>query len=242
MRKLLLRYLVAVLVLGAWPAGCVLAATGEEESETPAREPRNITAPEWQELTNDPAYYYRDSLEFTKVTPPAPPKESSSPEFWMALMEFVNGTLGQVLIWGLLITAILYAVYRIVIGDRSAIFGKKSPKHEQERGHQDIEDITDSNWEQLLRKAEQTGDLRLSIRYSYLLLLQVLQEAELIRYRSDKTNFQYAGELADTPYKQTFRKLTRQYEYAWYGNFPVSAEMHALHMQELFTLKQLVSR
>ena len=88
---------------------------------------------------------------------------------------------------------------------------------------QEEEDITTINWERLLQQARDNNDTRLAIRYTYMWLLQLLQERQLILYRNDKTNYEYYTELNDTSYKQPFKQLSRQYEYAWYGRYAISA-------------------
>lgn len=213
--------------------------------ETEQKEKRNISAQEWQELTNDDAFSYRDSIEFKKIEPvkEKPRTENTFIKAWRKFVKFLSSKEGQIIVWGLLFCIIAYAVYKTVIGDRSSLFGKTSKvQAAPDDADLDLDDITDTNWESLLHKAAKEGDLRMAVRYSYLLLLQILQEKDLIHYRNDKTNFQYAGELVDTPYKQTFRKLTRQYEYTWYGNFPISNETYSNHIDELLTLKKQVGK
>ena len=46
----------------------------------------------------------------------------------------------------------------------------------------------------------------------------LLQKKELINYKNDKTNFDYYTELNASEFRQPFKTLSRQYEYAWYGN------------------------
>ena len=86
------------------------------------------------------------------------------------------------------------------------------------------EDLYGSNWEALLQKTMRNNDTRMSVRYYYMWLLQLLQESQLIQYRTDKTNHEYYMELKEDSCRQPFRQLSRQYEYAWYGNYPLSSD------------------
>jgi hypothetical protein len=247
MRQCLNKYIgVALLciLLAAIPTGYTYAQddTADEEYTVPA-EKRDLTAAEWNEITNDQDYNYRDSLEYKKNTREVkPPADSGFKKALMAFFAWLGSTWGQIIVWGLLILIVLYAIYRVVSGDTSGIFGRKSKTTENPSVQPDTEDITETNWDQLLQKAAKEGDLRLSVRYSYMLLLQILQHNELIQYRSDKTNYDYYSELADTPYKQTFRQLSRQYEYTWYGNFAISQETYEEYMRTLNDLKKQLGR
>lgn len=242
MRKYLLAFASCCVLLFS-VTGVSLAQPGSDTLHT-QRKPaeRNITAAEWQELTNDDAFSYRDEIENEKVEAKETNSNSGLAKALARLLAAITSTAGQVIIWGLLILVILYAVYKIVIGERSNLFGKRSKKIEVPADDSHIEDIGETDWEALLQKAAGENDLRLSVRYSYLLLLQTLQNAAYIQYRSDKTNYQYYSELADTPYKQSFRQLLRQYEYTWYGNFPISQAAYDTYISDLQTLKKQIGR
>lgn len=215
----------------------IAQASNDTEESTGAK--RNITSAEWKELTNDEYFSYRDKVENKKL--PKKQNNSAFGKFLKSLAAFLSSTAGKVLIWGLLILVVGYAVYRLVIGERSSIFGRSSRKQGEEVTAV-VEDINETNWEKLLDEAAKAGNLRLAVRYSYMLLLQMLERSELIQYRQDKTNYQYASELADTSYKQPFRQLSRQYEYTWYGNFPISENSYAEYIDTLMTLKNKLGR
>jgi hypothetical protein len=69
----------------------------------------------------------------------------------------------------------------------------------------------------------------------------LLQERSLIVYRPDKTNIQYYRELTDSPFRQPFRDLSRQYEYAWYGNYLPSKAVLDYYMQQFNSIKKSLS-
>jgi len=84
------------------------------------------------------------------------------------------------------------------------------------------EDIDDSDFEELLRRAVKSKDYRLAIRYYYLSLLQYLSEKKHIEYHKDKTNSDYLFELKDQKMRANFSYLSYVYSYVWYGEFPVN--------------------
>jgi hypothetical protein len=198
---------------------------------------RNITHSEWNEITNDPEFYYRDSTEYK----PKPIVKTKPGFFERFLIWLATGT-GRVIAWGVLVLIVGYAVFRVVIGERGGIFARKSKKETSDTEESNEEDISETNWEQLLQKAAKDGDLRLAVRYSYMWLLQVLQHSRLIEYRNDKTNYEYYSELADSPYKTQFRQLSRQYEYTWYGGFGISQESYDEYIAQFYRLQKQLDR
>ena len=76
--------------------------------------------------------------------------------------------------------------------------------------------------------AAAAGNFRLAIRLMFLRSLKNMSEKNIIRYKQDKTNFDYLVELHPTTYYNNFFKVTRSYEYSWYGQFPVSEDAYRI--------------
>jgi hypothetical protein len=227
-------YCLLILTLAFTSTDKLYAQADTAQTEAPAR---NITYTEWNEITNDREFYYRDSVEYKPK--PIVKRELS---FFERFLIWLGSGVGQVIAWGLLILVVGYAVYRIVIGERGGIFARKSKRESIDTAGGRDEDINETNWEQLLQKAAKDGDLRLAVRYSYMWLLQVLQHSQLIEYRNGKTNYEYYSELADSPYKAAFRQLSRQYEYTWYGGFAISQESYDEYIKQFYQLQKQLDR
>ena len=75
---------------------------------------------------------------------------------------------------------------------------------------------------QLIEEAIANKQYRLAVRYYYLLNLKRLDETGIIAYQFQKTNEDYAAEIKKESIKQQFRKITRLYDFIWYGDFKVS--------------------
>lgn len=84
------------------------------------------------------------------------------------------------------------------------------------------EDIHAIDFPKEIEAATVQGNYRLAVRLLYLQTLKQLTDRQLIDWKPDKTNTQYAFELANQPFAQPFNALTRDFDYVWYGNFPVS--------------------
>ncbi|MFS4416799.1 DUF4129 domain-containing protein [Maribacter sp. 2307ULW6-5] len=91
----------------------------------------------------------------------------------------------------------------------------------------------------LLGAAMADQDYRLAIRYHYLISLQEMEQKGLIAWERQKTNMDYLNELTQPPLKALFKKITRWYDYIWYGDFPVDQKSYQQitpvfsHLQDL---------
>jgi hypothetical protein len=83
------------------------------------------------------------------------------------------------------------------------------------------ENIHAINFEQELEAASEQGNYRLGVRLLYLRTLKQLTDRHLIDWKPDKTNQQYSYELVGQPFATEFNALTRDFDYVWYGDFPV---------------------
>ncbi len=85
------------------------------------------------------------------------------------------------------------------------------------------EDIFSVNYEQELEKAIANQNYRLGVRLMYLHVLRLFSEKEIIQYKMERTNSDYLLQLYNTYYYKDFFRLTRNFEYVWYGKFDISA-------------------
>ena len=79
--------------------------------------------------------------------------------------------------------------------------------------------IKNEDIDQLIRQALKDKNYRLAIRYYYLLLLKSLGHKEYIVWELQKTNDDYINEIKAQDVKEHFSRITRLYDYIWYGGF-----------------------
>ena len=84
-----------------------------------------------------------------------------------------------------------------------------------------MENIHQITFDEEIEKALNQRNYRLAVRLLYLKSLKQLNDADLINWQIGKTNAAYLTELTDTELRRSFSILTRQFEYIWYGDFPV---------------------
>ncbi len=83
------------------------------------------------------------------------------------------------------------------------------------------ENIHEIDFVKAVDEAVNQRNFRLAVRLLYLQTLKHLSDAGRIDYKPDKTNRQYVYELANSSVQPDFEKLTRQFEFVWYGDFPI---------------------
>jgi hypothetical protein len=77
------------------------------------------------------------------------------------------------------------------------------------------------NFDELLNEALKQKNYNLAVRYLYLILLRRLNQKKIIDYSLGKTNFEYINEIKNNDILPQFKTATHNYEYAWYGQFPL---------------------
>lgn len=91
----------------------------------------------------------------------------------------------------------------------------------------------------LIQKAIADMNYRLAIRYYYLQCLKQLGERNFIDWQPQKTNEDYILELDSNELSVPFNKLTRIYDFIWYGSFDIDYE-HFNLLEDNF--KQLIAK
>lgn len=200
-----------------------------------------VSATQWQRLTDDKAFGYRNDHEVA-----ARPKQIESTQlqqFFAQLFSFFGNGAGRILLWCAVIAAVIFIVYKMLFSKDSILFGRSSKSLKAKATTvQDEEDIATTDWETLLHDAMQRNDTRQVIRYSYMRLLQLLQNRGLISVGNEKTNYEYYNELGESVFRQPFRQLSRRYEYVWYGQYPVSVQDYNSYISLFNDLKKQLDK
>ena len=197
---------------------------------------------QWEAATSHKAYSYRDLREFSPKKE-APPKVPGWYKAIIAIVEFLSSAAGHAVLWISLALIVGFVALRILRGQGSWIFGRRDvtpASGTPDEGLLSEEGLLEADWAARLRSAIEDGDSRLAIRYSYLDVLQSLQQRGLIAYRQDKTNAAYARELPESM-QAPFRAISRQYEYAWYGAFLPGPQAMDSYMVTYHGMKKSIS-
>jgi len=101
--------------------------------------------------------------------------------------------------------------------------------------------IENKDIEALIKEAIALGDLRLAVRYYYLLILRELKNKQLISYEQEKTNEDYLKEIKETQIRYPFQRLTHLYDFVWYGNFAINPKQYKTAETDFITLKNQIN-
>lgn len=184
--------------------------------------------------------YLIDSFEKRSLPDSAIKKMQRDDEFWYANYAFekeeqkernLNGktpvterTWFQTLMWLVIIGGFAYALILYLSDSSIGVFRKKVKSINEEQLVEESENIFEINYRDRIDKAIKAGNYRLATRLMFLQMLKTMAGKNMIHYQQDHTNFDYLMQLRNTIYYADFFRITRNYEYAWYGNFPVNEE------------------
>lgn len=127
----------------------------------------------------------------------------------------------QTLLWLIIIASFAAGIIWWLSESNAGVFRKRDRKFDEEQSSTETDDIFAINFQRDIDRAIQQGNFRLAVRLMYLRLLKDLSERQIIQYTQDRTNFDYLTQLSPTPFYKEFFKVTRNYEFSWYGQFEV---------------------
>lgn len=188
--------------------------------DTLKRETRFIVYDSIQAINSDKGFYYKrymDSLLRATQFKVQKPRRSVN----LSGSDFFNSIFG-VIFWVIAIGLFGYLVYRLFLSNSSFL------SRNRKNIATDIavaEDHNTNDPDSLLRNAIKNGNYRLAVRYLYLQSLKRLSEKKFIEINSNKTNYEYVTEIRKHRFANEFASLTLQYEYVWYGEYPVDERL-----------------
>ncbi|GAB4026524.1 DUF4129 domain-containing protein [Spirosoma gilvum] len=195
-------------------SGSANAVTRDDRSTIRVRYPE---ADHLRDLQTDHDYQYGND---------APPPENPIARFfnWLfrKLAQFLSSKAYQN-VWQYVILAVI-ACFVIYLLMKAEVLGFLFPKKAQSGGldYENLaENINEIDFKTAIEEAVAARNFRLSVRLLYLQTLKRLTDAGRVQYKPDKTNRQYVAELINSPLQPEFETLTRQFEFVWYGDFPV---------------------
>ena len=124
--------------------------------------------------------------------------------------------------WFIIIGGFAVALMLYLSDSNVGLFRKKVSVFQDEKHEEETENIFEINYKVRIDKAVKAGNYRLAVRLMFLQMLKTMAGKKLIQYKQDHTNFDYLLQLRNTTHYNDFFRITRDYEYTWYGNFPVN--------------------
>jgi ABC-type multidrug transport system fused ATPase/permease subunit len=167
----------------------------------------NLNQEVWQEVSNELEYSEDVKKEKNKEKKVNKKKEKKSSKFDFSELRYLFLILGIILLGVLIFLILKNSSFR-----RNT---KVSINYEIEELHP--EEVSHDELDELLRKAIQSNNPRLSFRFSYLKLLKNLVEIQEINYKKNKSNYDYIKEINQREIKELFKEITIVFDYVWYG-------------------------
>ena len=134
----------------------------------------------------------------------------------------------QTLLWVVIFGGFITFLIIWLFGSNISLFRSKNKRFESGENLEFEEDIFNLNYQKEIDKAAAAGDYRLAVRLMFLRLLKKMSERSVIRYKQDYTNLDYLSQLSTTRLYDDFFRITRSYEYSWYGHFEVTEETYKI--------------
>lgn len=173
-----------------------------------------------------------DTVSFDPATGRIVRHHSASGE--MPAFSILNSLPLKIFFWTLAIIFIVFISYKVLFKNGLFLTGKnKLIAGNEETLSEDLNEL--SKYDELIANAEDNNNFNLATRYLFLKTLKTLADKELISFTAEKTNKEYVKEMEQHHYSDEFKKLTRDYEYAWYGKVYLDKNNYE-RMKESFLL------
>ena len=196
----------------------------KEITSIPKVEERKLDERKVNEIKKEDAYWYANETPQKKII-----KKRSQSLAWVTP-----------LFWLLAIFGFLALLVWILASANIFLFRRKAEAVDDtvEEEHFISENIFDIEYEKEIQKAVAAQNFRLAVRLLYLQSLKELSLRNLIQFTPEKTNSQYLFQLAGSSFYKNFFTLTRNFNYIWYGKFPLSADGYSILQKDFSNFKQ----
>jgi hypothetical protein len=135
-------------------------------------------------------------------------------------IDFIDYKTLEYIVYGLLALGAIYLLIKFLLqSPMSSVF--KTEEQTIENFQYVEENISEVNFDSLIKKALKETNYRLATRYLYLASLKKLTNKNVIDWHYDKTNNDYLNEINDTTIKTYFKRISYIYDYVWYGEFSI---------------------
>jgi hypothetical protein len=187
------------------------------ESEGDGRTDPNVNPEDVQDMPDN----IEDAPVFDdqQYSPPAqfdPPASSNMSGGFIGILKYI-----------LIAAGIGLLVYIILQAKGTGVFkGKKAKVIEGPELDDFDEDIHEIEFVSEIEMAVREKNFRKAIRLMFLNALKDLSDQQLIRWKLNKTNYDYIAEMADNKMQRGFMGITVVYEYSWYGDFQITEKQY----------------
>jgi hypothetical protein len=131
------------------------------------------------------------------------------------------------LLWVVILGSFIAVVFWYLVSSNIFFFRKGAKKINGDGVDEaETDNVFAIDYNKEIATATEAGNYRLAVRLRYLQTLKELANRKLIDYRFGRTNHDYVAQLSKTPHYRNFFRLTRNFEYTWYGQFALSKQAY----------------
>ena len=204
----------------------------EKQDQSDSFQLRQLPANELKKLRDDDAFWYANATIKKEGAKETGKQISFTSQKWF-----------QTLLWLIIIGGFAAFMMIFLANSNVSLFSRKN-RFIKDASEEDIEtdDIFAINYQKEIDKAVKNGNYRFAVRLLFLRLLRKLSDKNIIQYKQGSTNFDYLLQLNPTSYYKDFFRITRNYEYSWYGQFDVSPEAFAVIQKDVENFENNLNR
>jgi uncharacterized protein DUF4129 len=155
--------------------------------------------------------------------------------------DFTQQTWFHFIVWFIIISVFLGAIIYFLLQNKINFFSKEAASSSQSSETNAHEDIFNLSYNERIKKAETEQNYRVAVRLIFLQTLKLLSDTNHIKYQPDYTNLNYLQQLHQSNLYNDFSKVTRSYEYVWYGKFKISSENYAAIKKDFLMLQNKIA-
>lgn len=200
------------------------------EGKTPTQERLNTKPLQIRSLNSRALDTYSQQPEFQYVDTKDAAADSWWTRFWRSFWRWLSSLRedsepeeATSPAWNYVIIAAFVAVvlYLAIKYMHLENFFRKTPETIAVPYSESLKNIHEISFDRQISEAIEKRNFKIAVRLHYLSVLKRLNDAGLIAWQPDKPNSVYLQELREKKYQEPFGLLTRQFEYVWYGDFPL---------------------
>jgi hypothetical protein len=174
---------------------------------------RTVSGDAIDSLKRQDAFWYADSAFGEKKKSPLKQTQNKKQQtsHWLSTKALVF----------ILLIALAFIIFFLI---RTNVVAARRIIKTQNEELENPENIFEINYQRELDKALKDKNYRLAVRLMFLRQLKVLSDKNIIQYKHERTNLDYLMQVHSSKYYKDFFRLTRNYEYVWYGKFELQPE------------------
>jgi len=129
---------------------------------------------------------------------------------------FSDKGIAPIIRYSVILLFFVFVIYKILGSEFKGMFVNTDFDKQLTENEKFIENIDALDLDKLIATEINRKEYRKAIRYSFLKILKLLNEKQLIEWKQNKTNSDYLNEIKQPDIFKKFKLITMQFEAVWY--------------------------